>query len=252
MPDSPATREADDKPKVSIVSLMVFRELDPAAMRALMDSPTGEYKTGVMLVGRVALPTGNVVLVDKTLRVERFADNKGTDFGNGLVKARYPGDETGQCYLASDHKRCTFWIGSATLPAVGAEKLLLEGSLNLQMGVGERAAESQKLPLKLGQEYEAGDLKLKVIAMSVEGTQGTLSVTFSSPQSPGQIKAIECTDEAGKTVAVQLQDRYGQREQKALAIELARPVKEMTLRVVRYEKIESVKVPVNLEVKVGL
>jgi hypothetical protein len=193
-----------------------------------------------------------VVSVNKMVRIEKFADDKGTDLGNGTVKGRFGRDEGMQCYLAPDRKQCTFWLGSTTPPAAGAEKLLVEGSLNLQMGVGEKAAESKKLAVKLGQEYEAGDLKLKVEQISTEGREGPFHVVFSTQGAWGPIKAIECTDEAGQTVAVEMQDSYGGRGQGALGIQLSRPVKEMTLRVVQYEKIESVKLPVKLEVKVGL
>jgi hypothetical protein len=205
-----------------------------------------------MLVGRVTLPAGNVVSVDKALRVQKFADDKGTDFGNGLVKARFSSEEGVQCSLATHRRECTFWLGSATLPAAGAEKLLVDGSLNLQVGVGEKSAASKKLALKLGQEFEVGEMKLKVQEISTEGLEGAFHVTFSSRETLGQLKAVECTDGEGKTVAAGMDDRYGRRGAGVLGITLARPVKELTLRVVQYEKIESLKVPVKLEVKVGL
>jgi hypothetical protein len=58
-PASAPARREEDKPKVSVIGLVVLREVDEPAMSALLDSHgVGESRSGVMLVGRVAMPGG--------------------------------------------------------------------------------------------------------------------------------------------------------------------------------------------------
>ena len=145
---------------------------------------------------------------------------------------------------------------TGTLPADGAGRVELEAVIALRSAEGEQKKQAH-VALQKGQAIEHGPVPMKVSNVSEGGFGGgALKVDISSEVPLTAVKAFEFLDAAGVVLEVTDNGKssmsMGDRTTYTRSFGLPEKVDAVTLRIVSYEKVETVELPVSIAFGPGL
>ena len=247
------TRPAKPKVQVDPISLGVNRPL-PADKQGL--SLFGRGGTSLKLL--ISLPGMNIIGTDvAACKLTTFTDDKGTD----LSKTRSWGFRPGwlgssKPHISKDAHACIMEVRSDQVPARGASKLTLKVKLGLKCGTAETTY-TEKVALKIGSEIKFplapmkvrtvteggwGGMKMTVSLTSTKPTDAIRKITFLGPDGKEIKHRVQGTGYSGRREKMTYETSYG----------LAKKVDSVTLKITYYSKVETVAVPVDISVGVGL
>ncbi len=164
-------------------------------------------------------------------------------------------------------------IGLPLTPAGGATKIHLQGEVVLQCGQGEKTAEQADVSLKSPGKITAGPVPFEIapgdkqsgfqlaLPFKIEATAGQeesepkVVVTLKTDQPVATIKKIVFLNAAGKEIPQRELGSssfgFGGKMTHERTIGLTEAAEKATVRVVSYEKLESISVPIDFEIGVG-
>ena len=248
-----ATPPAAGKIQVEPVAIQVART------KAAKDhglSLFGQKGTSLKLL--VVLPDKNIIGMDAAAcKLTTFADDKGTD----LSKTRGWGSRPGWLqsfgpHVSKDGHACIIELHSDDAPAKGAGKITFKAKLALKCGVGETTY-TERVALKAGTPIKFPPAPMKVGSVKGEGW-GDMQMTFTvtSSKSTESIKKIVFLGADGKEIKHRSLGRGRSGSPGRMTYEtnygLAEKVDSVTLKITYYSKVETVAVPVDVSVGVGL
>ena len=133
-------------------------------------------------------------------------------------------------------------------PGKGAGKILVKASLVLRRGKDEKTAEKKEIALKAKEEAEVGPFKVKV---SQYGNN-----QFSVISADENLKSIEVFDDKGKEVKMGPPGRSrmtkGKKTDYIYNYFIFQKTPKFAIKINYYDKVENVKVPLDLKVGLGL
>jgi hypothetical protein len=188
-------------------------------------------------------------------KLEAFADDKGTD----LSKA---GGGWGASWLlweriSDDGRTCTFTVANRKkTPAAGAKTLHVKAKIVLQCGSDVKTAEAKNVALKKGAAVAAGPFRMSIQEIRDGGFQSKMTVEFQSKRPFDSIRKLTFLDAAGKEIKSQKAGgghfSFGKDRTYTRSFGLAKKVDAVTMRFEYYGKTETIAVPVDVKVGVGL
>jgi len=243
-----ADDKKDDKtksePVITPTGLAVYRKIDTKMFQFGLSND----QTNVTFLLRY--PGKQLLGVDQSSELKSLKDDK----GNSLVddKGFFKVNFSTYPQIAKDRSAMLVSVNAYNrAPAKGATKVLIKGDLMILCGTDEKSEEFKKFEFKDKGEAKAGDFKLKVTQEKGFGNQGA---TFTLITPTKDIKGIVVKDADGKEV-----ETYGggtpfpsAPKEFSSTYTLQKPLKEGKVTVSYFTKSEKVKVPVDLNVGIGL
>ncbi len=227
-----------DKSSVEGVSLTITKKLD---------DKNYPYSGAVtMLSFMVSNPDRQFIGVDPSRTVSELKDDKGTSLlATGFFKPSFhPSPRIGL-----DHKSVIVTMNTMASPAKGATRLHLKGNLVLIAGLDEKTTEEKEVEFKQNAETKLGDFTFKVtMEKGFGGGGGGFSLASTKPT----IKEVTVKDAAGKVVETLLGFSFGFGKSWTYNYTLKKAVDKPKVSVTWYSKEEKVKVPVDIEMGLGL
>ena len=147
-------------------------------------------------------------------------------------------------------------LRSDAVPAKGAGKITLKAKLAIKCGSGEKT-HTEKVALKAGTQIKFPPAPMKVNSVKGE-SWGSMKMTFTitSDKPTESIKKIVFLGADGKEIKHSQLGRgrsgFGGKMTYETSYGLAKKVDSITLKITYYTKVESVAVPVDLSLGVGL
>jgi hypothetical protein len=245
---------ADDKPKSSKVTahptgLYIRKPLPPKKKEAFFFTPNG-----TTLDVTLAAPSKFVVGIDeKASKLESFTDDKktkldtSTGFGMQPWLSSYP-------QISPDGDECTVQLSARTAPAKGASKVLVKATVVINCGKEEKTSDKKEIATKLNTEAKVGAYTVKVTQEGNQFSGGQISI-FSNAR---DLKSAEFFDDKGKEIKILGNPFRGStftgpgKMQHSLSYFLPKKLDKVTVKVTYFNKIESVNVPLDLSVGLGL
>lgn len=197
----------------------------------------------------------------------RLADDKGTVLAP-TAGGRQSGFGTFSSSLLQNGRLCAVEIRAPAVPASGATKLIAQGELVLRCGEGEKTVESEPLDLAAGGKLNLGSTPVTVkqagegMGFRITGFGSTdsgdtkMSVTLSAQAPLDMIKSLTFLDPEGKVIKHQRMGSssmgFAGQMTHEVTYGLAQKVSKLKVKVVQFERVELLKVPLSLEVGVGL
>jgi hypothetical protein len=195
---------------------------------------------------------------DKASKV-KCTDDKGADLSAKKEKegSRFGfGSRAFSSREAPDNGGTIVELHQPNTPTAGASKVIVAGELVLQCGIGEVVVEQKDVALKAKTSVKAGPVEFVIESAKDEDFGDTkFAIELKSSKSFDVIKEIEFLDAAGKPIKHQNMGSasfgaFGKMTYQR-TIGLAKKADKVTLRIKHYKTIETVKVPLKLEVGVG-
>ncbi len=212
---------------------------------------------GVRLKLRLIDESESIVAVDeKASKVSSFTDDKGTDLtgtkggGGGFGSSSFSAQKFGAEPLSLVE------VQQPGMPAHGATKLQLKGELVVIRASGEKTSEQKNVALKKNSKITVGPVPLIVEEVRDSGFgEMKLTVTLSTDKPLDAIKRIEFADASGKAIEQEQMGSgsfgFGDKTTYQRTIGLAKKLDKATVRITHHDKMETVKVPLELEFGVG-
>jgi hypothetical protein len=234
-----------DAKTVRVVGLRINQPLPDQERNLAQDA----FDPGTRLSVIVTQPGKALLGIDASAsKLERFTDDKNTD----LNKTDFGGwvDAFG-ARTSADRSSIGFQVRSKVVPAAGASKLRLKGTLALRVGGGEKMAEEKNVTLKADAKVKVGPVELS-LSKNAFGDGTPLEVTY-----PNRVlKKIEFLDKDGKALQSSTQGGMsvgdGAKTIYTDNYSLKGKAEQLTVRVTYFGKVETVTVPLDLEVGLGL
>lgn len=245
-----AALPAQEGAKVEAVELNVRRKPTIDGVQTFGE-PGLELKLAVLVPGKPILE----VDADSS-RLVRFVDDKGTDLAAGAPKGFFSWVSLDTAFREEPIESAMLQIKTGTLPADGAGRVELEAVIALRSAEGEQKKQA-RVALQKGQAIEHGPVPMKVSNVSEGGFGGgALKVDISSEVPLTAVKAFEFLDAAGVVLEVSDNGKssmsMGDRTTYTRSFGLPEKVDAVTLRIVSYEKVETVELPVSIAFGPGL
>jgi hypothetical protein len=245
-----AVASADDKDKtkpgkatIEPTSLSVNRKLDP--MRFPFSSPSTSVALEVRLKGKQLL----LQAVDSSKsKVTEFKDDKGTDL---LPKEAFFKPSFSQVQVARDRSAVVVsYYSSAAAPVKGATKVTIKGELLLVCGSEEKTTDEKEVEMKAKTEAKLGDFTIKIDTEKGFGNSGgSFTLTSDKPN----FKSLQVKDADGKAVETfTFGTPYFFNKKWNMAYSLRKQVAKPKISITYYSKEETVKVPVDVSIGLGL
>jgi hypothetical protein len=251
--DAPAVTKTESTPSVIVGKLSLARAIKDAKFQR---SRFG-IKTYTTVSLYVSMPGKTIIKLDRdACMLTEFTDDKGTVLakpGNGKGFQSWLGSFP---HIAKDGHSCTPSVHSEKLPAAGASALILDARLAFICGEAPKTAQcdvslTKGTPVKLGMVAT----KIKKVGKPSYGKM-KLSVTFTSSQSFDTIRKLVFLDSAGKEIKSRGSGNgsstFGSKKTYSRTYDLAKKVDKVTIKIDYWGKIETVTVPVKLNVQMGL
>ena len=241
---------------VEVIGLSINKPQKATAGPGGMAMSFGPFASGTHIRLVLSDPERQIVGVDDASKVTACTDDQGTD----LLKATgKPGPLFNKMMLqpGADGKSGTIDLDQPQVPAKEATKITLEGELLVVCGVGEKSEDVAEQALTKGTRFKIagnavrfGDIRKQAIG------DMKLMVTLESPKPFSDIKKILLINAAGEEVEAQSLGSGSMAVGKVTIyqriIGLNEVVQKAKFKVVSFESTETVKVPLALEVGLGL
>ena len=249
-----APQDDKNQPKVSIAGFSVARPRpDDKFNRAMAFG----MQAGTRVSVHVALPGREIIdLDDDASTLAEFTDDKGTVLakpGSGGGFRSWLGHFA---HVAEDRQSLTPDIHTRELPAKGATRLTLDATLAVVCGADPKTATVQAA-LSQGMAVKLGSVPTTISDVKVL-THGDrkLLVTFRSSQSFDPIRRLVFVGPDGKEHVAEpagsTESSAGSRSVHTQSYGLAKKLDKATIKVDYFGAVETVKVPVKLNVTMGL
>ncbi len=208
---------------------------------------------GTQVTAALHLPMKSIVGVDPSeSKLASFTDDKDTDLIQNAKKGRVePSGLVGGFRITTDCQYCRVAYYALGRPVEGATKVRVKGTLAVLIGKDEKTVEMQDVALPLG-------IDLKVGKFHVPKLGGN---TFLHYDGDRPLKSLVLLDAAGKEVAFKYPGYFeggppefnlrGKQHFRGRFYTKTR-IDRCTVRVVYFETVERILVPVDLEASLGL
>jgi hypothetical protein len=253
------------KPVVHALGLTIYKSV-PAPKAEPEPSASGTdgavFNAGptasMNMMFRVDLPGRNVIGIDESAsKLTEFGDDKGTD----MLKAdpAHPtffseASFTPRPRADSEPHSVTIDLARPQAPATGALKISLKADLVVLCSDSAKTAEHKDAAVKVGTKITAGPFSCTIAEIEAsEVGDFKFQVTLRSSQSfKGNVKDLSFVDPDGKPLKSQLFSDGSGSKIFTRTYGLDRQVDKVTVKVVYFDKVESIHVPVELSAGVGL
>jgi len=241
---------AQDQADVSAVALKVGREIPEDKEGKLSFHQEG---TTLTLVVRRA-DKCFVGMDDRKTKLAALTDDKGTSL---LRPSKWVSGISSFPRFSEDGHVCVVDVIGTALPAKGAKTIRVKASLAMKCAEGEKTAVQKGLVLKKGSKLTGGPVPwtIEEVGKSDWG-DAKLAVTVTGGVSHEMIKEFAFLDADGKKVkhSIGMRSSSGARNHMTYKVtyNLERKVDVVDVKVTYYEKLETIAIPVDLEVGVGL
>lgn len=242
---------AEEKPTVQAYSVSVRKRLTREDAKIAY-----EERPGTRIQAVLSLPGKTMLAVDeKASKLESFKDDLGTD----LTKAddTFPGGNRwveSFAFKASEKgDRALTVFNAAGVPASGAKKILMRGTLSILCGGTTKTAELKEVELKVDPKAK---IKLGEVTFTVEKSLyvGDVSVKFES--SSPNIRSASFTTTTGQAITTDKPNtsRFGfdNKYTYNTSYNLRTKADKINITLTYFEKTEVVNLPVELSVGIGL
>lgn len=240
-------KEADDKGSATFqVTRLEIRKYPPPKPGTFVF-----VNNGINMDVLVTPSVKNLTGIDfKASKLESFTDDK----KNNLYKKAggfFAGtsdwlNEYGAQY-APEGNAVTIQMKTSVPPGKGAEKLLIKASLVLRSGKDEKATDKKEIALKANEEATVGAFKVKV---------GQFGNQFNVISAEENLKSIEVLDDKGKEIKIgppaRLRMMKGEKTEFIYSFYIFQKTPKFSIKINYFDKVETVKVPVDLQVGLGL
>lgn len=195
--------------------------------------------TGVYLF--IQVPGKHVAAIDTAATKLALTDDKGNDLAapNPVATPTIPTDKS--------KEQARLYVLGSKAPAVGATRVRVKGELVLLCGTGEKSATAEKFSVRDKEKVTVGPAAFEVVVVKDRPTV-TLKAESAS------VKTVTFTDADGKPLTaggtINLGAPGGKVSQTATFL-LPAKAEAVGIKVVYYEKIEAVKLPVDTDTGVG-
>lgn len=266
--EKPADQKAPAMPQVEVVSVQVNKPFWGHGM-GLAGS-----RSGTSLGLRIVSPDTQIISFDQQAsRLEVLVDDRGTDliepeskpFGwknmQHFMASSYPGDKPGQ-------QQWGVQVGGDGVPVPGATKVILKATLVVRCGQKEATVEKKDLNLKEGAKLDVGILALEV--RETEALKGPSTpwrpaedpykdsktwIRLSATEPLDAIKAVAWLGPDGKEIKSHHLMNSTQGNNKGTTYSrtygLAEKIEKVGVKIVYYDDIETVRLPLSIETGVG-
>jgi hypothetical protein len=236
-------QQKKDDPAIRVASVNVV-----APRPADGDDPE---RPGYVIVDlSIRLPSKDIVGLSRlSSKLDTFKDDKGTDL-SGPASEKDSLLDNAFSQLGKDRSRAMFQLYSNTTPAPKAREFRLKANLGVLVGVGEKKAMAT-IAFKPGTKETIGSVELTVI-----GTEAEPVLLLSYTQE--LLKSVEFEEAGGKAIKARMTsgsgtvDKETERSRWRSQYELEKHPEKLVVRIRNYEKVEMVKVPVDLTFGLGL
>jgi len=152
---------------------------------------------------------------------------------------------------------CVVDVQGSTPPAKGAKILRLTASLVMKCAEGEKTVVQKDLKLEKGAKLTAGSVPWTIQKVGKPGWgDAKLAVSVTGKVSHDAIKKLVFLDAAGKEIKHSIGSRssggFMGRMTYGVTYNLKKKVDVVTVKVIYFEKTETITIPVDLEIGVGL
>jgi hypothetical protein len=271
--DDPKAVKEPALPKWTVHGLSVMKG-SPDAERAQGDRGPGPGfgalpllpAEGTRVILMLQIPDRAVLAYDsKGCKIDSLTDDKGTDLLKGAMPAPEPAGRGGPAgtsprvtgtQFGPEGKSGIFTFSAPGLPAAGAMKLRVKGSVAVVVGSKEKEVEKKDVSIKDGVDLEFG--KLSLIESPFNGRNTTTAVSYKGTK---PIKKLTLLDADGKEIAIRRstmpptgsRDLDPTRDFPARFAPTDRTAKidKCTVRVTYFDTVETVTLPVDLETGLG-
>lgn len=244
--------EAAPDPVVDVVGVQVVRPV------GFGQGKVRGRQVGTRVLLRVSAPGRCFAdILPAASPVSAFRDDKGTD----LVPADGAGVDRGwepDLQVCPDGSRCIVEVAAARAPATGARSIHVDAQVALRCGQGARKHRREELRLARGAKLTAGgaDMEVHSVQEGEFGGGAVLAVVFVTKKNPEAIRKLAFLDEDGKEIPSRVLRRrkcgFSGASTHEIIFGLGKAVAAAGVEVTTFEKVETVKVPVNLTVGLGL
>ncbi len=251
---APVAAETDDAASLSVLGLTVAKA-DP------------DNKWGQSLVPGVSAGTSvylryrrdDLALIDvdkEACKLDRFADDKGRLLYEPGKGGTFGPSWLGRDDIADDGKGVVIEVESKQTPAKGAAALTIVGDLVLRTGRDLTVATAD-VPLQVEKTFTIGSQKVTVIkAGKPQWGDDPLAIQLESTGSFAAWKRVRFFGPGGKPIEASRRSsghmRFGDRHKYTATYHLKSKPKSLSARVSYYTSVESLTVPIDLTVDLGL
>jgi hypothetical protein len=260
---------------VEVVGVSINKPLpaDPAAEPGAFMLMAGLGQSGTKIVLSLADPQREIVTLDhEKSKITACTDSSGGNL-NKDDGSRSSGFSPFPLQLQPGRHFGVVEVSQSLTPAPGATKIRLQGEVVLQCGVGEKTAEQADVPLKAAGQISAGPVPFKTApgdkqagfsfaspfklegAGAQQAAEPKIVLTLTTNKPIDMIKKIVFLNAAGKEIA---QSDLGSgttgfagNMTYERTIGLAEDLDKATVRIVSFEKLDSITVPIDFEIGVG-
>jgi hypothetical protein len=247
--------------KIEVVGLQVSKPLPHVGEKrsGFVQMPQGSMfgTPGTEIHFFITDSTRAILDIDDEASKAKCTDDKGTDLSAEKEKSRFGfGSRAFSFRDARENGGTIIELHQPNMPAVGATKVKIDGELVLRCGIGEVVVEQKDVVLKPKTAVKAGPAEFVIKDARDEDFGDTkLTLEIESTKPLDVIKEMEFVDAEGKAIKHQRMGSasfgaFGKMTyQRTLALE--QKADKVTLRIKHYKTIETVKVPLKLEVGPG-
>jgi hypothetical protein len=252
--DAPAVTKTESKPSVIVGGLSIARaKKDDKFGRSMAFS----MQAGTNVSLYVSMPGKTIIELDRNAsKLTKFTDDKGTVLAEPGSAKGFESWLGSFPHIADDGHSCAPSVGSKKLPAAGASALIIDATLAFICGEAPKTVQSD-VSLTKGTPVKLGTVAAKIRKVG-EPSYGKMksSVTFTSSQSFDTIRKLVFLDSAGKEIKSRGSGHgsstFGSKKTYSRTYDLAKKVDKVTIKIDYWGKIETVTVPVKLNVQMGL
>ena len=252
--DAPVATKTESKPSVIVAGLSIARaKKDDKFNRSMAFG----MQAGTNVSLYVSMPGKTIIELDEdACQLTKFTDDKGTVLAEPGSAKGFDSWLGSFAHIADDGHSCTPSISSKKLPAAGASALVIDATLVFICGDQPELAQCD-VALTQGTPVKLGTVAAKITEVG-KPKYGNMkcSVTFTSSQSFDTIHKLVFLDSAGKEIKSRNTSNscssFGSASTYTRTYGLAKKVDKVTAKINYWGKIETVTVPVKLNVQMGL
>ena len=242
---------AAEKPGLELVGIQVVKP-DPG--RKHFGIVQG-LRAGTSLWLRLTRPDKHFICLDeKASTLDAYADDKGTDLKPTAQRTYWGKPIRGQ---VPDASHCVLEFQSSKIPAAGARTLAVKANVVMTCGVGEKSAEQKGVALKAGSPTTVGPVPMKVEKIRPSGWgKVKMTVELSGEKDEEMIKEVVFVGPDGEVVPSRKvgssRSRIGTKVNWRRSYGLHQKLETATVRIIYFERVETLAVPVEVTAGVGL
>lgn len=246
------------QPQVQVIGLEVYSPspTDPS------EAEVGGFgkEPGTSLYLKISGNNRIIVAIDKNAsKLLRFVDDTKRDLSKERASEGPRGFGFRRSWLddksiSKDGKTCIVQVSSQQTPHPKASELALKANIVLSCGASEKSEQLENIALKVGTEFKVGDMTIKIDNVEKpEWGEDALTVELSTSGDLAKIKALDFIDTNGQKIESR-QTGWGRSGGRTTSksFNLKKKADTVTLAVTYFEKVEQVKIPLDLRAGIGL